>query len=241
MPAGRIYQDTELAIDQLLSLTEAASHYLMRVLRVQSGDGVVIFNGTGGEYQATIEALSKRCVTVRLVEFHHVDSESPLELELGQSLLRGDKMDWVIQKAVELGVSVITPLLTERVTVKLQPDRLQKRLHHWQGVAISACEQSGRCVVPVVRCPVDVSVWVKSSKTPGFIASPQAEGSLPKTINSTQARVLIGPEGGLSSKDIEHCQSDVWYQFSMGPRILRTETAAISVMTIMQMQWGDLH
>lgn len=241
MPAGRIYQDTELAVNQLLSLTEAASHYLVRVLRVQLGDGVVIFNGTGGEYQASIETLSKRCVIVRLTGFDHVDSESPLELELGQALLRGDKMDLVIQKAVELGVRVITPLLTERVNIKLQSDRLQKRLHHWQGVAISACEQSGRCMIPVIRCPVDVSEWINSSKTPGFIASPQAERSLPKTINETQARVLIGPEGGLSSKDIEYCQPDVWCQFSMGPRILRTETAAISAITMMQMQWGDLH
>lgn len=241
MPAGRIYQNTELAIDQLLPLTEAASHYLMRVLRVQLGDMVVIFNGSGGEYQATIEGLSKRCVTVRLVEFHHVNSESPLDLELGQSLLRGDKMDFVIQKAVELGVSVITPILTERVSIKLQPDRLQKRLHHWQGVAISACEQSGRCLVPVVRHPVDVSVWVNSSKIPGFIASPNTESLLPKTIKGTQARVLIGPEGGLSSKDTEHCQPDIWRQFSMGPRVLRTETAAISAITIMQMQWGDLY
>ena len=241
MPAGRIYQNTELAVDQLLSLSEAASHYLIRVLRVQLGDRVVIFNGTGGEYQASIETLSKRSVIVRLVEFHHVDSESPLELELGQALLRGDKMDLVIQKAVELGVRVITPLLTERVSIKLQSDRLQKRLHHWRGVAISACEQSGRCVIPVVGCPVDVSEWVNSSKTPGFVASPQAKRSLPKTINGTQARVLIGPEGGLSSNDIEHCQPEVWCQFSMGPRILRTETAAISAMTMMQMQWGDLH
>ncbi len=240
MPAARVYQDIALVVDQSLELSEAASHYLMRVLRVQVGDRVTIFNGLGGEYQACIKSLSKRHVTVQLVGFDDVHSESPLQLELGQALLRGDKMDWVIQKAVELGVSVITPLLTERVSIKLHSDRLQKRLNHWQGIAISACEQSGRCHVPVIHMPIDVSVWVEISNTPGFVASPGARATLPDQINSQQARIMIGPEGGLSSNDLMHCDSSIWQPFSMGPRVLRTETAAISAVTMMQMQWGDL-
>ena len=240
MPAGRIFQDCSITLGDSVSLTEPASHYLLRVLRAKVGESIIVFNGQGGEYQAVITSVSKRSVFVEFKNFHDVNLESPVQIELGQALLRGDKMDWVIQKSVELGVNAITPLLTERITIKLQADRLAKRLLHWRSIAISACEQSGRCVVPIINAPVNITDWILASKIPTFIAFPRAKDALPKSLTSQQARIVIGPEGGLSSNDLEQCHTDFCYPFSMGPRILRTETAAIAALTMMQVQWGGL-
>ena len=240
MPSKRVYQDTPLVLHQTISLNSFASHYLQRVMRIQLGDCVTVFNGQGGEYLASVIAIKKNNVEVELTEFVACQVESSLHLELGQALLRGDKMDWVIQKAVELGVTAITPILSERINIKLNHDRLKKRMQHWQGVIISACEQSGRCVLPKINSPVSLDDWLQASKIPCFIADPVTTEPLLTQSKLDAARVAIGPEGGFTKEEIMYGKSLGCYSFSMGPRILRTETAAIVALSLVQSNWGDM-
>lgn len=244
MPITRIYQPTAtISIGSNLRLDEKASHHLARVLRASVGECITLFNGQGGEYLSEIIAIDKKHVTVQIKKFISHDPESPLELYLAQGISRGEKMDYTIQKAVELGVKKIIPLLTERSTVKLDSERREKRWQHWQSIVISACEQSGRNKIPEILLPQSIENGLESTNADFcFVLAPKAPNKLADiTIQANQRIVLlIGPEGGLTDQEIKYAESRNFIPLNLGPRILRTETAAVAAITVLQCYFGDM-
>lgn len=243
MPISRVYQDVPLAVESPVKLNEEASHHLARVLRAAVGDEVVIFNGAGGEYQAVITRIDKKSVEVMIKSFADVQRESPIQIHLAQGIARGEKMDFIVQKAVELGVAEITPLITERCNVRLDQERSEKRLQHWRSVAISACEQSGRTQPPVIHAPRSLQDWLKNTrKEIGFVLSPHVTEKLFNQASNPfkQIAILIGPEGGLSDQEVALANAAQFLPLNLGPRVLRTETASLAALTILQSQFGDM-
>lgn len=242
MSVSRIYQAVPITEQAALCLDERASHHLARVLRVKVGDGVTLFNGEEGEYSAVITHIGKKQVTVKVEQFNSRTVESPLEIYLAQGIARGEKMDFIVQKAVELGVKKIIPLLTERGNVRFKEDRELKRLQHWQAVVVSACEQSGRNVLPVIQAPLELMKWLPTIQgQQGFILSPHVNKPLPATINrATPLILLIGPEGGLSEQEVAAAMQAGLQPLNLGPRVLRTETATLAAITALQCQFGDM-
>lgn len=239
MPSGRMYVQVPLQVGSDVQLDRDASHYVHRVLRLKVGDQVIVFNGRGGEYEAHIDAMKKDQVTLVVGRYIAIDNESPLIIHLAMGLIRGDRMDFAIQKSVELGVGSITPLLTERTNIKIDSDRLQKRTQHWQAIAVNACEQSGRCVVPDIHLPVPLMTFVDQQPSPGYIADPENSEPLPVSCTDAEVTVLVGPEGGFSLAEIQQLHRLHWRSFSMGKRILRAETAAMMSVAHVQWRWGD--
>jgi 16S rRNA (uracil1498-N3)-methyltransferase len=241
MRIPRIYVAEPLQLGQSLLLPEQAARHVNQVLRLSVGSPLILFNGEGGEYAAKIVELKKRAVTVSLEEFVDRNVESPMAIHLGQAISRGERMDIALQKSVELGVKEITPLFTERCGVKLQDDRLQKRMRHWLGVIESACEQCGRNSLPVLHEPLKLPAWLQASEGKGFVLDPLASKSFMSAELDEQKslRVLIGPEGGLSDMEVKEAILKGFEGLTLGPRILRTETAAIAVLSIVQARWGD--
>lgn len=236
----RIYQAIPLRLNQTITLDEKASHHLARVLRVNVEDNIIVFNGEGGEYEAVIKKIDKKTVHVDIVNFHPQDRESPLDIYLAQGIARGEKMDFIVQKAVELGVKKIIPLITERCNVRLDQEREEKRLLHWRAVAISACEQSGRNRIPDVSAPMALVDWLPQAKADKcFILAPHAETKLSETNKPASIALLIGSEGGLSEKEIDLACQHHFIPLNLGPRILRTETAPVAALAILQMKFGD--
>lgn len=236
----RIYQAGALAIGQL-QLEEKAGHHLARVLRAEVGDEIILFNGEGGEYQSVIRDISKKHVEVELLTFNPRDVESPVTLILAQGIARGEKMDFIIQKAVELGISEIFPITTERCNVRLDREREKKRLLHWQAVVISACEQSGRNTLPILHAPMPLQSWVSAcSAEQKYILSPHVDNKLvtPQQKPASIA-ILVGPEGGLSDAEMSAAAKQNFHSLNLGPRILRTETAALAALAVLQCQFGD--
>lgn len=225
----------------VLVLEGSAANHVGRVLRMTPGRELKVFNGESqGHYQGIITDVTKKTVTVNLTEFIATENESPLSIHLGQAISKGDRMDFTIQKSVELGVNVITPLWTQRCDVKLNGDRLEKKLQHWQQVAISACEQSGRDRVPTIAAPLKLEQWVESIQSDErWVLDPRGkrDDSKPTDINS--AALLVGPEGGLTEEEILVAAEKGFKAKLIGPRVLRTETAALTAITLMQSQWGD--
>jgi 16S rRNA (uracil1498-N3)-methyltransferase len=243
MAIPRIFQAIPLAIDTVVPLNVQASHHLARVLRAAIHDQVTIFNGEGGEYRAIISHIDKKTVTLRVNEFLAIDNESPLDLYLAQGISRGEKMDYTIQKAVELGVKKIIPLFTERCNVKLDDDRREKRIQHWQSIIISACEQCGRNRIPELVTPQSLGHWLpKIDAEWRFVLSPHHAGRLSEQAIPAESRVvlLIGPEGGLSEMEVGQVSSQGFQPLNLGPRILRTETAAVAAITALQCYFGDM-
>jgi len=243
MTISRIFQATPLSSGIVITLSDQASHHLARVLRASVKDEVTIFNGEGGEYNATIIHIDKKTVKVEIGKFNPREAESSLDLCLAQGISRGEKMDYTIQKAVELGVKKIIPLLTERCTVKLDDERREKRLQHWQAIVISACEQSGRNRIPVILPPQTLDKWSQTVDEEWcFVLSPYATEKLKDRSISSSARValLIGPEGGLSEKEISLVEQRGFLPLNLGLRILRTETAAVAAITALQCCFGDM-
>jgi 16S rRNA (uracil1498-N3)-methyltransferase len=242
MRISRIYHPASLSSGGRAELSGNAANHVARVLRLPLGAPLILFNGEGGEYPATVEGLHKHTVTVRLGEFQGRERESPLTIWLAQGISRGERMDYTMQKAVELGVSRIIPLFTEHCGVQLSGERLEKRIKHWQGVVISACEQCGRNRIPQVTAPVTLTEWVMA---PGdglrLVLDPDAEHSLPQIPAPTERiALLIGPEGGLSELELELAKQAGHVGLRLGPRILRTETAAVAALAAAQSLWGDL-
>jgi 16S rRNA (uracil1498-N3)-methyltransferase len=234
----RIFQAIPLSLHVTIELDSQGSHHVARVLRAKMGDALTVFNGEGGEYQGTIVRIDKKAVAVQLR-----DSESPLQLILAQGISRGEKMDYTIQKAVELGVSKIIPLLTERCNVKLDDERRQKRFQHWQSIVVSACEQSGRNKIPEIVMPQIFSAWLPTVEAEHcFVLAPTAEQTLKEYSVQKNAQVvlLIGPEGGLSQIEIAQSARHGFSPLMLGPRILRTETAAVAALAALQCCFGDL-
>lgn len=218
------------------------------VLRLQAGDAIILFNGDGNNYPALLSAAGKKA-SAEILGVEHNDTESPLALELIQGISRGDRMDTTLQKAVELGVTAIHPVMTDKSAVRLTGDRLQKKMQHWQGIIISACEQSGRSRLPALSTPQTLTAWIGKMSPAGsadhsgsdWLLLPDAEQKI-GCINSpaTPCRVLIGPESGLSEEEVRRCTQAGFEPLSLGPRILRTETAGPTVIAILQSRFGDL-
>ncbi len=243
MPISRLFQQLPLSSGSVIQLSDQAAHHLARVLRASIHDEIILFNGQGGEYQSSITYIDKKKVMVTVGKFNPREAESSLQLCLAQGISRGEKMDYTIQKAVELGVKKIIPLFTERCNVKLDQERREKRQQHWQAIAIGACEQSGRNQVPEVMVPQLFDHWIQSVIAEWcFVLSPSATGQLSDHRVAKDARVvlLIGPEGGLSEKEIAVASQKQFFPLSLGPRILRTETAAVAAITALQCCFGDM-
>ncbi|MDR3491103.1 MAG: 16S rRNA (uracil(1498)-N(3))-methyltransferase [Gammaproteobacteria bacterium] len=243
MTIARIYQAIPLSIHSVITLDAGASHHLASVLRANINDKITLFNGEGGEFAGIIAAIEKKKVTVKIEAYHPRVAESPLEICLAQGISRGEKMDFTIQKAVELGVSQIVPLFTERCNVKLDADRSQKRVEHWQSIIISASEQSGRNILAKLEPPQMLTRWIGSVQMDqGFVLAPTSEQKLNSFSLQKKARVilLIGPEGGLSENEIKLAVQKNFAPLNLGPRILRTETAGIAAITALQCYFGDM-
>lgn len=237
----RIYTTTALHSGADFVLEPEPSRHIAKALRMVEGDELTLFDGRGGEYPATINAIGKKDVTVQTGEHVDVERESPLQVHLGIAVSRGDRFDWVIQKATELGVARITPLTTERTGVKLSGERADKKLAHWRQVAISACEQCGRNRVPSIDNLQPLAAWTGSTQAQLKLVLHHRADSLPSRGTTLQTAVLlIGPEGGLSEQEIVQAQEKDFKSLALGPRVMRTETAPLAALAIIQGQWGDM-
>jgi 16S rRNA (uracil1498-N3)-methyltransferase len=242
MRIPRIYLPSQLKIGQSVELTEHAFQHVIKVLRLKQDAKLILFDGQGIEVFATVETINKKNASVTITESVAVNTESSLSIHLGLGISKGERMDYAIQKAVELGVSEITPLLTEHCVVNIDGKRMQKRLHHWQGIIISACEQSGRNILPLLHTTTTLEKWTKTINETCIVFDPLATTTLKKiTPENNNINLVIGPEGGLSTKEIlELEKKENFHKVKFGPRILRTETAAVSAITAIQVLWGDL-
>ncbi len=234
----RLYQNTPLIIGDELTLDSYASHHLTKVLRFPQGQSITLFNGDGFNYTAAVLKAEQGSV-VKLLGKEHNPSESKLKLTLAQGVAKGEKMDFLIQKAVELGVSKIIPILTERCVVKLKGDKLQKRQLHWQKIVIGACEQSGRSVVPKVLEPISLDALLQLPTSNGFVLHHRAENTLLDIPPTSESTILIGPEGGLSEVEITQAIQTGYQSLLLGSRVLRTETASLAAIANMQLLWGN--
>lgn len=241
MRIPRIYYPSPIPLDTEFQLTEDAGHHISTVLRLKTNRPVVLFNGDGNEYSAQIISIQRKKVIVEADACLSLSKESLLPIHLGQGVSKGDRMDTVIQKSVELGIQEVTPVITERCAVKLDPTRWEKKLMQWQKIVVSACEQSGRNTLPTLNAPLTLSEWLSASTSSSrLVLAPGAEQPLARHPYNTKGfRLLIGPEGGLSETEIHQANESGYTSVSLGPRILRTETAAIAAISILQAQHGD--
>ena len=244
MPRTRLHIAAEFGVNSTLQLDADQARYLSRVLRLRVGDNLLVFDGLGSEYIASITSLSRSNATLLVDEETLATTESGLKVHLVQGVSRGERMDFVVQKATELGVKRITPVLTEFGVVKLDATRAEKRREHWQKVAASACEQCGRVRLPLIDAPLPLKHWFgnKAERVdtelilkPGA-ATPLTRIEAPKT----KVCVLVGPEGGFSDGEFEDAAIAGFRAVSLGPRVLRTETAAVATLAVLQSLWGDL-
>lgn len=242
MRISRIFHPETLTTDITVNLSDDAVGHLLRVLRLPEGAEVILFDGSGHDFTAQLVNIEKRRAQAKVLERVPGLEESPLKLELGQGVSRGDKMDFTIQKAVELGVTQITPLLTERCGVKLDAKRWAKKYDHWHKVIIGACEQCGRAVIPTLRPVMELSDWLaEDSASLSLNLHPRASKSV-STLPPPEGpvRLLIGPEGGLSDQEIMAAATHQFTDILLGPRVLRTETAALTTLAALQTHFGDL-
>jgi 16S rRNA (uracil1498-N3)-methyltransferase len=251
MRLTRVYVDAPAATGKRLVVEGSAANHITRVLRLRSGDRLTVFDGSGGEFGARIEEFRKDSVVVTVEEHRQIDRESPLPLTLAQGISRGERMDWIIQKATELGTSRIVPLFTKRSMVRLDERQAERKLQHWRAIAIAACEQCGRNKIPELAAPVDFFdvLPADDSGATRLLLSPtgdlriedlQGMGEDVRQGASKGITVLIGPEGGLEDVEHEAARAAGFKAVRLGPRVLRTETAAIAALTIIQRYFGDL-
>jgi 16S rRNA (uracil1498-N3)-methyltransferase len=245
MRIPRIYQPVPLAVGGSLSLDAQAAVHVVRVLRLKQEDQIIVFNGEGGEYSGVIAEVSKREVSIKLLEFHDPKNESPISICLLQGVSRGERMDYTLQKAVELGVNEIYPVLTKHTTVHLNSERKEKRRSHWQGVVNSACEQCGRNTIPEVHA-VETLFNCLSQLSIGkddlfLVLNHRSVQTLASISKEQPARVtlVVGPEGGFAEEEIDELQRQGFISVILGPRVLRTETAALAAISVIQSIWGD--
>lgn len=232
-------QDLEPGLE--ITLQNGPAHYLGRVLRVTAGQTVVLFNGDGQDYVAEITRLVKREVILEVSSRLPAVPESPLKITVVQALSRGERMDQTLQKCTELGAAAFQPLFSERVEFRLNAEKINKRLEHWQGVVVSACEQSGRATVPPVHSPMGLSAWLEQEAVGlRLVLSPRSEEPLKRVELPANVELVTGPEGGFSDAELDLMQSCDVRAVSLGPRTLRTETAAPAAVAILQALAGDL-
>ncbi|UHQ19804.1 16S rRNA (uracil(1498)-N(3))-methyltransferase [Lysobacter sp. KIS68-7] len=243
MRTTRVHVDLPLARGAHVALPEDAANHLVRVLRMREGDACVLFNGDGHDYPATLTVANKRGVEADVGAPVTVDNESPLRIALVQGIARGEKMDWILQKATELGVASVHPVHSDRSEVKLEGERAAKRLAHWQSVVVSGCEQSGRARVPAVSAAqaLDALLTGALPSTHRFLLDPEARDSIATMAPLQSDCVLaVGPEGGWSARDRQALHAAGFVGLRLGPRILRTETAGIAAIAALQSRFGDL-
>jgi 16S rRNA (uracil1498-N3)-methyltransferase len=238
----RVYVDMDLGEGALLTLGDTVYHHLVVVLRRIRGDAVTLFNGRGGEYAATIETVARRKLEVRVGALRDVNRESALPVTLAQAVSKGERMDFTIQKAVELGVTTIQPLLSDRVVVRLDAERWARKQEHWQAVATAAAEQSGRTVVPRVAPVIELRDWVTAcpSESLRLVLSPGAAQTPVRRAANQAVVLLVGPEGGFDDSELSLVDLVGFTGLALGPRVLRTETAGMVALAVIQSQWGDL-
>jgi 16S rRNA (uracil1498-N3)-methyltransferase len=241
MRTTRVHVDLPLKPGKRIALPEDAAGHLVRVLRLQEGDACVLFNGDGGDYAATLLSANKRGVEAEVGARTEVDNESPLRIALVQGIARGEKMDWILQKATELGVAAVLPVQSDRSEVKLEPERAVKRLAHWRSVVVSACEQSGRARVPEVLAAQPLaSATAGLSSRHRFLLDPEARDTIATMPAPDGACVLaVGPEGGWSPRDRQTLAQAGFIGLRLGPRVLRTETAGLAAIAALQSRFGD--
>lgn len=238
----RLFVDLELQLDAHVTLPEFAANHAVRVLRLRDGDAVTLFNGDGHDYSGQL-ALGKRETQVRIARVARVDNESPLSITLVQAIARGEKMDLILQKATELGVARIVPVISQRTEVKLDDDRADKRIVHWQRVLESACEQCGRAQIPTIESPLTLErsarLFAESDELK-LVLHPDDGKPLSTLLPMSQVAIAIGPEGGFSERDLGVLDQAGFTRLTLGPRILRTETAGLAAITALQARFGDL-
>jgi len=239
----RVHCDTALERGREIALPGAAAQHIVKVLRLHAGQPLVLFDGHGHEHDAEIVAIGQGRVTARVLDRRAGLGESPLAITLVQAVSRADRMDLTLQKATELGVRSIAPVLTARSVVRIDGEQAERKLRHWRGVVVSACEQSGRSVVPLVAEPVNLSTYLAvsaRSRTRLLLdpASPLSLAQVPDPGPSVD--LLIGPEGGLDGAEAETARAAGFTSVRIGPRVLRTETAGLAALAILQAEWGDL-
>jgi 16S rRNA (uracil1498-N3)-methyltransferase len=241
MSAPRFYLDQPLALGARFSLPPGPARHAARALRLAVDDAVTLFNGAGGEYAARIERIHKDEVAVAVTGFADVERESRLQIMLAQGISSGERMDYTLQKAVELGVVAIQPIAARRSVVKLAGERVDRRVAHWQGVVASACEQCGRNRVPAVAAPLTLASWLGQYKGGRLLfLSPLAEARLADLPAPAAMDCLVaGPEGGFEADEIAALTAAGAIPVRLGPRVLRTETAAVAALAAMQTLWGD--
>lgn len=241
MRVPRIYLNEALSTGSSVILPAEAHRHVVNVLRLREQDNLVLFNGQGSEFPAIITDIEKKQTTVHVENEIRPVTTSPLEIELAISLIKNDKLDFAVQKAVELGVHKIAPLNTDRTTIKLDKKRELKRHTHWQGIIQSACEQCGQNTLPQLGEVQTIAEWLSSSDNPGIIFEPAARLSLKELDIHNKLRIIIGPEGGFTEAELEQVKQHNFKCVRLGPRVLRAETAAITAISSLQLLWGDLN
>ena len=241
MRIPRIFTPQVLTTQSTIELDDAAANHVSRVLRMGPSRKLFLFNGKEQcHFEGEIISAQRKNVSIKVLTQIDTELESPLHIHLGQAISKGDRMDFTIQKSVELGINEITPLWTKHVDVKLNSERLEKKLNQWRQIAIAACEQSGRDKVPVIHAPQELAAWLKGvDSQERWVLDPRGlkQDSNQTTVSS--ACLLIGPEGGLSEQEIKHASESGFKAKLIGPRVLRTETAALTAISLLQSQWGD--
>jgi 16S rRNA (uracil1498-N3)-methyltransferase len=243
MRLNRIFCDGPLASGAELALPAAGAYHVARVLRMREGAPLSVFDGSGQEFRAEIARVRGDEVAIKLGEPLSGTTESPLKITLIQGVSRSERMDWTLQKATELGVAAIAPVLTARSVVRLDEQQAQKKQTHWRGIVIASCEQCGRSKIPSVAAPVSLKDYFATAQKTGLrlVLSPSAPGSLAGlTSLPNKVELLIGPEGGLDDEELQAAQKAGFTAVRLGPRVLRTETAAVVALTVLQALWGDL-
>lgn len=242
MRETRVFAELPLDEGREFVVPQALAHYLRDVLRLKTGDAIRVFNGDGAEYAATIDGVSRKEIRVRVGAALPVVPETPLAVHLGLGLSRGERMDYALQKATELGVASITPLSLVRCNARLTEERSESRLRHWRQVIVSACEQSGRARLPVFHAVCGLDAWLAMhTDLPGLVLHTRDARPLDASaVAPAGLRVLIGPEGGLDDTEFAAARAAGFTPWSLGPRILRAETAPVAALAILQHRWGDL-
>jgi len=243
MRISRVYVNQVLAVHDTLQLDDESAHYLRTVLRIKKDHLVTLFNGQGGEYAGKVVEVSRKQVLVTLLAFDARSVESSLAITLGIGISRGERMDFVIQKSVELGVKHLSPLMTQHCVVQLKDDKKTKKTQHWQKISQNAAEQSGRTVNPPVAEIETLESWIQQPSGLKLFLDPLAQNSFAQLNppNDNQVTLLIGPEGGFSEQEQEIAKEAGFIPVRLGQRVLRTETAALSAVTAVQLLWGDLN
>ena len=236
----RFYIETELAVDTQVELTETVFHHWVKVLRAQVGETATLFNGQGGEYEAELIEVNKKTAQVQIKSFNPDNRTPNFNALLGQVMSKGDRMDYAIQKAVELGVTNIQLLTSERCEMRLKYDRDQKKLDHWQGIAIAACEQCGMNIVPKILAPLRLEDWFNSNlPATKLVLAPNKDQVDVLNSVSKDLALLTGPEGGLSEAEINAANAAGFENWCIGPRVLRTETAPVVALAILNYRLAE--